>query len=322
MRNPLGKALWSAGFLVLSVGLALYAFGSHADRTVPATDAVMAPFVAGLVMALISLPIFLWALFSAIGYARLKSGKGLLARWHITAGDWDRFRAFDKIRAAEHAWLQNDIRIREQTPPEGVDVIVGRGSIIVDGSYHRIAGLGSHGREINWLNAPVDPECIEFPKTYPRGKGGSVELTLRVPVPASARAEGVRVFEHYRPKESPILNPTPARLRREGVFSLVGGLFIIMVLGALLALMLGAPFPAFLMSDSMRIVKAPEGEEVSLVGSFILVGYFMVFGLIIAIGGLWQVKGRVIPERVRRNTLWLFFASGILLQLIFLWING
>ncbi len=75
------------------------------------------------------------------------SGNGEIARWHLTAGDWERFRS-------------------------------------------------------NWLNAPVDPECIEFPKSYPRGKGSSVELTLRVPVPAGARAEGVRVFEHYRVKRT------------------------------------------------------------------------------------------------------------------------
>ncbi len=117
---------------------------------------------------------FLWALFSAIGYARLMSGKDLIVRWHITAGDWDRFRAFDKIRAAEHPSLRNDMRIRQQTPPQGVDVIVGRGKIIVDDSYHSIAGRASGGRQINWLNAPVDPECIEFPKPYPRSKTESL----------------------------------------------------------------------------------------------------------------------------------------------------
>ncbi len=321
MRNPVSNTLWPFGFFVLGVGLVLYSLGSHVDRTVPATDAVMTPFVIGAIMTLVSLPIFLVALFSAIGYARLKSGKGLVTRWHVSAADWDRFRAFDKIRAAEHAWLQNDMHIREQTPPQGVDVIVGRGSIIVDGSYHSIAGLARHGREINWLNAPVDPECIEFPKSYPRGKSSSVELTLRVPVPASARAEGVRVFEHYRPKENPILNPTPARLRLDGVVALVGGLFVVVVMSAMLALLLGAPFSAFLMPDSMRIVKAPDGEEASLVGSFILVGYFMVFGLLIVIGGLWQIKGHVIPAKARWNTLLLFFLGGILLQLVFLWIG-
>lgn len=322
MRNPLRKALWSFGFVVLGVGLVLHALASPVDKSAPATNAVMIPFVVGLIMALVSLPMFLWTLFAAIAYARLQSGKGLIARWHVTAGDWDRFRAFDAIRAAEHAWLRNDMHIRKQTPSHGVDVIVGSGGIIVDGSYHSIGGLGLHGREVNWLNAPVDPECIEFPKVYPRGTGGAMELTLRLPVPASARADGVRVFEHYRPKENPILNPTPARLKLDGVVTLAGGLLIMLPLGALLALLLGVPNPTFLMPESMRVVKPSGGEEASLVGSFILIGYFMAFGLLAVVAGLWQIKGHVIPAGARRNTLWLFFASGVLLQLGYLWVKG
>ena len=198
MRNPRSKALWSIGLVVLGVGLVLFAYAFHV-RVGETTAAILA--IIGMPLTLVSLFTFLWALFSAIGYSRLMSGKHVIARWHVAAGDWDRFRAFDKIRAAEDPSLRNDIRIRKQTPPQGVDVIVGRGSIIVDASYHSIAGQAFGGRQINWLNAPVDPECIEFPKSYPRSKGGSVELTLRVPVPASARAEGVRVFDYYRPKD-------------------------------------------------------------------------------------------------------------------------
>jgi hypothetical protein len=198
MRNPLSKALWSIGLCVLGVGVVLLAYTAHIQIG-KTTSTVLA--IIGITLAMIFLFTFLWALFSAVGYARLMSGNGAIARWHVTAGDWDRFVAFDKIRAAEHPSLRNDMRVRRQTPPQGVDVIVGRGSIIVDSSYHSIAGQAGGGRQINWLNAPVDPECIEFPKSYPRSKGGSVDLTLRVPVPASARAEGVRVFEHYRAKD-------------------------------------------------------------------------------------------------------------------------
>ena len=160
------------------------------------------------------------------------------------------------------------------------------------------------------------------PAAGPPANPSHLERALTDRAALAVDLAGVRVFEHYHPKENPILNPTPARLRLEGTFSLVGGLFIVMVLGALLALMLGAPFPAFLMSDSMRIVKAPDGEEALLAGSFVLVGYFMVFGLLIAIGGLWQIKGHVIPAKARWNTVWLFIAGGILLQLVYLWING
>lgn len=101
-----------------------------------------------MTLAAIFLFTFFWALFSAIGYARLMSGKGHLARWHVTAAEWGRFRALDEVRAAEDPSLRNDIRIRKQTPPQGVDVIVGTSSIIVDGSYRSIAGQGSQGRQI------------------------------------------------------------------------------------------------------------------------------------------------------------------------------
>jgi hypothetical protein len=198
MRNPLNKAFWSIGLVVLGAVLALLGYVLQ-DRI--GTTAAGLLGVVGLTFAIICLFTFLWALTSAIGYARLISGKNVVARWHVSASDWDRFRAFDEIRAAEQLWLRNDMRIRKQTPLQGVDVVVGRRSIIVDGSYHSITGRPVGGRQINWINAPVDPECIEFPKSYPRSKGGSVDLTLRVPVPASARAEGVKVFEFYRPKE-------------------------------------------------------------------------------------------------------------------------
>ena len=198
MRNPLHKALWSACLCALGVSLVLLANFTHV-QVGEITSTILG--IIGMTLATIFLFTFFWALLSAIGYARLMSGNGVIARWHVTAGDWDRFRTFDEIRASEHLWLRNDVRIRKLTPPQGVDVIVGRASIIVDGSYHSISDRASGGRQMNWLNPPVDLECIEFPKSYPRSKGGSVELTLRVPVPASARAEGVRVFEHYRAED-------------------------------------------------------------------------------------------------------------------------
>jgi hypothetical protein len=197
MRNPLSKAYWSIGFAVL--GAVMVVFAATRYEQIGSTVGTIIGVI-GLTMAMIFLFTFLWALLSAFGFARLMSGKGVIARWHLTAAEWDRFRAFDELRSAEQLYLRNDVRIRKETPPGGLDVIVGEGSIIVDDSYHRIAGKSLDRRQINWVNAPVDPECIEFPKSYPRSKGGSVDLTVRVPVPASAREAGVRVFEHYRPK--------------------------------------------------------------------------------------------------------------------------
>jgi hypothetical protein len=142
--------------------------------------------------------IAIWAFMAAVGHARLCAGKGLIARWHITAEEWDRFRAFDAIRATQDLSLRNDLRIRKLTPPAGVDVLVGRRQLIVDGSYHSLRRLGNPSlRSVYWLPAPADPECLEFALEYARSRGGILNLSLRLPVPAHARPDGVRVFEHY-----------------------------------------------------------------------------------------------------------------------------
>jgi hypothetical protein len=138
--------------------------------------------------------------FAAIGHARLMSGQGVIARWHVTPDEWDRFRAFDALRAARAPTLLNELRIREETPKEGVDVIVGRTQLIVDGSYHtlRFRGLPEL-RAVGWLNAPADPECLEFALLYPAGRYGGAKLfSLRVPVAPSARDAGVRVYHHFQ----------------------------------------------------------------------------------------------------------------------------
>lgn len=197
MRDPLRKALWSIGLVAFGIVLVLLVNAFHAEIGAPA-NVILAIF--GVALAVICLGTFFWALSAAIGYSKLRSGKNVIARWHVTPGDWERFRALDKLRAAEQYWLRNDMRIRKQTPLQGVDVVVGDSSIIVDGSYHSIYARSVDGRTINWLNAPADPECLEFPKVYARSKGGTVNLTLRVPVPASARTDGVKVFEFFAAK--------------------------------------------------------------------------------------------------------------------------
>lgn len=198
MRNPPRKALIFLCLSIMGVGLVLggIAVFERANETVGSILGIL-----GLTLAVIFFFACLWMLLSTIGYLRLMAGKDVIARWHVSPAEWDRFRAFDTVRAAEHLALRNDLRLRKQTPLQGVDVIVGRRSIIVDGSYHSITGRPVGGRQVNWLTAPADPECIEFPKAYARSKGGTVDLTLRVPVPASARAEGVKVFEFYAPKK-------------------------------------------------------------------------------------------------------------------------
>ncbi len=219
MRNPLRKTLLALGLAasaaaVLLVTILLY------ERLGKTASTILA--IPSLTVAVLSLFTAVWTLSYAIGYARLIRGGKVIARWHLTPAEWDRFRAFDVIRAAQHLSLRNDLRIAKQIPANGVDVIVGHNVLVVDNSFHRIHRVFG-GRQLNWLNAPVDPECLEFPKAYARRYGGALQLTLRVPVPASARAEGVRVFQHY---QALLPKPGAATLRNKliaiGVIVLIG----------------------------------------------------------------------------------------------------
>ena len=67
---------------------------------------------------------------------------------------WDKFRGFDTVRQnSDLHRLINDLWIRRRTPPQGVDVVVGEKSLLVDHSYHvlRRGGLPEL-RGIGWVD--------------------------------------------------------------------------------------------------------------------------------------------------------------------------
>lgn len=205
MRNLRRKAILSAA-LALS-GAVLLWFGvqrESAEGRDVMTGVMTALGLATLVGS--SLFLLLNVLPMAIGRARLLAGAGRIAHWQTSAADWDKFRALDAERAgADPMFLANDLWIRRQTPPEGVETIVGEKALIVDGSYHslRLNGIPEL-RSIGWLDNAArrgrPPDCLEFLLAYPAGRYGGVRYTcLRVPVPEAARAQGLSVYRHFAP---------------------------------------------------------------------------------------------------------------------------
>lgn len=208
MRNPLHRACICLGLTVAGVVLVLVATSTY-PRLGEAVGTIIG--ILGLTTAIVSFFVAIWSLFAAVGYIRLRAGRDVIARWHISAAEWDRFRAFDAVRAAQDLSLRNDLHIRKPTPADGVEVIVGRRQLMVDGSYHSLRAAIPVLRAVNWLAAPADPECLELALDYPRGRhGGILSLTLRLPVPAQARAAGVLAFEHYRAFVPLPNEPSPA----------------------------------------------------------------------------------------------------------------
>lgn len=197
MRNPGRKALYCA--LALLIGAAAIGFGIDREQRIGEDWTAIAPMVAGLAIVPFALVILVQALFAARGQDLLLAGRGVIACWHVDPAEWDRFREVDARRSAEHPSLVNDLMIRSKTPPEGVAVIVGEKSLLVDRSYHLLRPRGlPELRGVGWLED--EPACLEFALAYPKGRhGGLLLLTLRIPVPAGALGAAQRVVAHFEP---------------------------------------------------------------------------------------------------------------------------
>jgi hypothetical protein len=193
MRDLRKKSAYAAASALVGAGILLANYTT--DRQGETAYSII--FVASFTVTVLSFAVLVIFLLAAFGQARLMSGKGVIARWHVSPAEWDRFRAFDAARGAQHPSLCNELNLQKATPAGGVEVMVGRRQLIVDGSYHALSGIPAL-TGIYWHPAPVDPECIEFGLVYPGGQyGGAKRLSLRVPVPAHSREAGVRVYWHY-----------------------------------------------------------------------------------------------------------------------------
>src|SRR6187431_3518293 len=190
MRNPPRKAAIFAALAVSGAGLAWLGVQLYDVLGQEWVSGVM--FTIGLTIASIMLVLLIQALFHARGMAKLEAGSGRVARWHVSAADWDKYRADSDRAASDPTARANELWIRKATPPEGVEVVVGKKSLIVDNSYHV---LSMHGlpelRSIGWRDNSAakgrPPDCLEFLLAYPRGRyGGILYTALRVPVPAAA----------------------------------------------------------------------------------------------------------------------------------------
>lgn len=197
MRNPARKALYC--FLALLLAAAAIRLGIGREQRIGEDWTAIVPILIGLGIAPFALVFLIQALFAVRGQSRLLRGEGVIARWQVYPGEWEQFRGLDSRRTAGRSGLGNDLWIRRQGPVEPVEVIIGRKSALVDGSYHSLNPRGlPELRGVSWLDGP--PTCLEFSLLYPRGRyGGPVPTTLRIPVPSSARPDARRVVAHFEP---------------------------------------------------------------------------------------------------------------------------
>ncbi|HYI39439.1 MAG TPA: hypothetical protein VE053_03885 [Allosphingosinicella sp.] len=197
MRNPARKALYCLLALVAAAAMIRLGFGR--EQSIGEHWTAIVPICIGLGIAPFAFVFLIQALFAIRGRAKLLRGEGVIARWQVFPGEWEQFRGLDSRRSDGRPGLGNDLWIRRQGAVEPVEVIVGRKSALVDGSYHSLNPRGlPELRGVAWLEGP--PTCLEFSLLYPRSRyGGPVPTTLRIPVPPGARPDARRVVAHFEP---------------------------------------------------------------------------------------------------------------------------
>lgn len=204
MRNPHRKILV---YLMLSiVAVAMTTYGFRAEQRLGEDWTTTGVALVGFTLAPFGFVFLVNALLFARGRAKLLAGRDVLARWHVTADEWERFRVVDRIRGEQDPAFFNDLPIFKGRQDRGIDVIIGKHSALVGDSYHVLRKGGLPGlTAIYWLPAPADPECLEFHIVYPRYRSTALRLAFRIPFPASARKDARRVYDHFEPPLRPRL---------------------------------------------------------------------------------------------------------------------
>lgn len=199
MRNPARKAAYSGSAVAVSAGLILWGIAGY-EAGGPGWGTT-GPMLLGFAILPFPLYTLVEALFAWRGKARLLGGGGgdVIARWQVDPGEWERFRGVDSRRTQEDLSLGNALWVRRSVPARPVEVIFGKRSVLVDGSYHSLSPRGlPELRGVGWIEGP--PTCLEFSLYHPPGRyGPGVTATLRVPVPAGARSDARRVADHFAP---------------------------------------------------------------------------------------------------------------------------
>jgi hypothetical protein len=131
--------------------------------------------------------------------SRARRHQGEIARWTVPARDLDGFRENDAARGA--AGRRNDLRLPSRSPEDGLEVVFLDDHVLVG---DRIFGLVTTGmyRFSSVRIVQEKPLSIEFDLTWTTlsaaGTLSRAGRVLRIPIATLARAEAVKVYNHFR----------------------------------------------------------------------------------------------------------------------------
>lgn len=215
-------------FLALAlVSSASVAWGVYDMRTVGETQANGLTIGIGGPIAIISIGmLFLTANGWRLALA-LSRGENEIARWTVSPDDLAAFVASDAARNALGPEYRNAWKPPKKVPPGGLDVAFGRDIVMVGNRFFGLVNTGMFTFEGVQI-LPGNPLAIEFgmvSTTLSHGASSArVDVSkglLRIPIGRLARADAVRVLDHYRRVDSHEIVVNPGLYRGRMRFGLI-----------------------------------------------------------------------------------------------------
>ena len=126
-------------------------------------------------------------------------GADVVARWPVSAADWERFRAIDLAASGVRAPALDGLQFIPGSCPaaDGTEIIVGPASVLV-GDYF-LSFTPRHGERwaesVHWL--ATNPRCIALVIVSSPVGGKFGRWLLLLPVPETARDAGAEAMRHY-----------------------------------------------------------------------------------------------------------------------------
>jgi hypothetical protein len=181
----------------LAAGIGLFLYGGTMD----ARSSQAGPLVfAGIGAALISLAMLIvsWRSSRRRDYAAAVRSTDAVARWQVYPSDMEAFRRVDSARSGRLWSLKNLLKFPDSVPLEGFPIVVGEKSLLFGDKLYSY-GLEEFGEAGEICLQPGFLEISCYLKTT---KAPLINV-LRIPVPAAAREQAERAFEHLQGQIKP-----------------------------------------------------------------------------------------------------------------------
>lgn len=124
---------------------------------------------------------------------KLLAGHRLIARWSLSAAEWEQFVTDEARRKSEGRF--NNFKANRATG-KVIDVHIAENAIMIDGDFYHLGTM----RGLQWI--PDALACLEY-NMVTSGKSGSVRWNVRIPVPETAVPLARKVWDHAHPPAKP-----------------------------------------------------------------------------------------------------------------------